>query len=1187
MDNLEKIEIRKIVPVAAKISSGKSTLLNTLYNINFLECKAGITTKFVNLLRYNPNLKEPIFYHLKLIKKGEEYIFYKDLKEQYKGEKEIIEANKNINKKLYNEKEIDYENIFYMTETNEEPFIKDKNYLLNHDLCDMPGLSEYQSNPNKTNGKEQDKININNEDNFNLFNDSEDEFEDEIYSKTKNCIEHNTYLKEIYEIIKNYIDGGIIIFNIENFYFDENFELIAKLHKIIKKEIINFLIILNKIDLSENPKKDIEKFKGEIIKHFPKCQTFNINLNTFIPLSMYKIQNELLMKNSFRYLIFYHFYNYMEKINKNGPQNITPFINHLIAILKTNEEYSNCTKILEEVSKLNKSENINQINSEIKTIIKDLEEKCKGKEIKVGFCENDFNDNEEDDEEEDDSDDENKKINNNLNKMEPSYIIKIFYIYYKQKKLIPFLSEETNNLLDYFQNKQKEINFNKKINEREINDRTNLNNRMKKKLLLLIDKLKNSKIEFDAIKNLIESINYTVEFLTISDNIFIPFLGASNSGKTTILNGIIGRNILPTHLNECTKRGIIIRYCNIGEEETTIRKVTFSEEKFLNKNNYFLNLGYIIGEGDKQVKEILNDLNYEYTDKEEDCFYYIRTKIKLFDEIGIDESIKRMIYLIDFPGYGMNRKFMKQKMCENIISNSSSFFFILKNSIIKENNTKIILDSIYNQAKVLQKKIYSGMNNLCLFILNNDNSQTTTENDLEIAKKDISEIIKVDDPRDLKLCFYNAKYYSQYCDFYNYCSNIKNTLKMEYNLYLKNKNIIYKFPENYTEQYNSFCDFFNNKLKDKMKNEFHMKMKKNQKIDKNIENDINKILAEFNQLNYINKEEILKNQEKIAKTFSYLQNNIDQIKILKESNIEDFKKLLKDHINYINNELKDKFNKKIDDIISLLNQLFSVDYSKDYYSIKEIKELRFNVNESKANIVDICNTNKKRIWNCFYNCKKEICEIMENRKESIENMGNLNVDEILNQLSIIVERKVKDLNDDIDIILNDTYKIIEKEWEKANKEIINISEKKIQLSKIQDLKEYIKERLGDKNKKSLYQQLYKEIDFNRNLFQIFNNKSFFKALKSIFVDKSYINNHIDIITLEFKENIDIIKIFDISFDNYLRKIIISMSRAIEIATINFSKEHLPIWEEIKEFYHLIEKEIKNIKNEIYQNETLE
>ena len=114
MDKKEKIEIRKIVPIAGQISSGKSTLLNVLYNINFLECNAGITTKFVNLLRYNPEINQPIFYHLKLEKEGEKYIFYKDLNEVYEGEINIIEANKNINKKLYEKKEIDYENIFIL-----------------------------------------------------------------------------------------------------------------------------------------------------------------------------------------------------------------------------------------------------------------------------------------------------------------------------------------------------------------------------------------------------------------------------------------------------------------------------------------------------------------------------------------------------------------------------------------------------------------------------------------------------------------------------------------------------------------------------------------------------------------------------------------------------------------------------------------------------------------------------------------------------------------------------------------------------------------------------------------------------------------------------------------------------------------------------------------------------------------
>ena len=80
MDSKEIIEQRKLIPVVAMISAGKSKLLNVLYNINYLECKPGIGTKFVNILRYNPNIKQPCFYHLKIEKKDDNYIFYKDIK---------------------------------------------------------------------------------------------------------------------------------------------------------------------------------------------------------------------------------------------------------------------------------------------------------------------------------------------------------------------------------------------------------------------------------------------------------------------------------------------------------------------------------------------------------------------------------------------------------------------------------------------------------------------------------------------------------------------------------------------------------------------------------------------------------------------------------------------------------------------------------------------------------------------------------------------------------------------------------------------------------------------------------------------------------------------------------------------------------------------------------------------------
>ena len=149
MDKLEKIDIKKLVPVIAMISTGKSTFLNTLFKINFLRYKAGIATKFINILKYNPNIKKPLFYHLKVKELEGKYFFYRVLSEEsYEGEENIIKANKDINTKLSNDNRINYKDFFYMTEINGEPFIQDKEYLEDHYLCDIPGLSEYQKGPN-------------------------------------------------------------------------------------------------------------------------------------------------------------------------------------------------------------------------------------------------------------------------------------------------------------------------------------------------------------------------------------------------------------------------------------------------------------------------------------------------------------------------------------------------------------------------------------------------------------------------------------------------------------------------------------------------------------------------------------------------------------------------------------------------------------------------------------------------------------------------------------------------------------------------------------------------------------------------------------------------------------------------------------------------------------------------------
>ena len=223
---------------------------------------------------------------------------------------------------------------------------------------------------------------------------------------------------------------------------------------------------------------------------------------------------------------------------------------------------------------------------------------------------------------------------------------------------------------------------------------------------------------------------------------------------------------------------------------------------------------------------------------------------------------------------------------------------------------------------------------------------------------------------------------------------------------------------------------------------------KNQKIDKSVENELDKIFSEFIQLKYITAEEASNNKNTIVKYFSYIQQIIGKLKIFEESNFEDFKKLFKSQIEYIAFNLNDEFNNKINNILFSLDDLFSIDFIKNCYYAKEVKQFSTNINESKKNIIEISNSNQKRMWNSFYTCENEIKELMESKKESIDYMENIDIDEILKELSYKVENKVRELNDEIDILLSDTYNNIYKEWEKVEQEIKKISGESSILSKI-------------------------------------------------------------------------------------------------------------------------------------------
>ena len=1238
MSELKRVEIKNLVPVVAKISTGKSKLLNTVYNINFLESKSGIGTKFINILKYNSKISKPIFYHLKVKKEGDKYIFFKDSSEIYEGEKNIIEANKIINKRLYNVKQIKYEDLFYMIELNSKPFIRDKEYLESHYLCDIPGLSEYQENQSNNQEKkekekneekkhheeEENKILNENEKNEeiikkakeiglvnndikkeiktldeNLINEIPKEEEKKEDIKTEDDmfyeIEENdnkTYLTEIFKIIKDYIDGAIIILSRDTYTHIDNYKIIAQFHKVIQKPITNFLVILNKIDLSENPEYDIDQCKALFARYFPKFKTFNINLNTFVPISVNQLRNELLMKKDFKSLIYYHFYNYMAKFNKykrcgNSAVNFT-FIDHLRRIVQSIMQFTDLKNngILSKVNDLNKSDDISKINNEIKSIIKDLKEEFKDRELNLGVYEKDFNDNENNNDDEE-SDDEN----DNKNDLKPSDIIKFYYICHKNgdKLLMPSISEESNNLINYFTNHNYNFQIKDNNNEEEENDETKLNKSIIKILKNINKKILNkSKLDITVIRGLFSEIQKTIDFLKIYNVILIPFIGASGSGKSSIINGIIGEEVLETG-NNGTKKGFIIRYLKEDENEINIRKVNFKEETYINSiNYYFESEKNIIGRGLNQVKEIVKALNHENDDeKEEDSFYYIRTKIKLFDDLGLNDSIKRIIYLIDLPGFGSNKKF-ETKILPKLMSICSCFIFVVKNTVIKEKEQQKILNEIFEQAKSEKHILTSALIKSSLFIFNifdNSEEQDLNNKDIQQAKKDIMTIINNNDEKgkenDIKLCFFHANLYRKYFVNHLYFYNIKATIMAEYEQYLENNNEIFKNPETIKKLYNSFTNYLISNLDQKNKNLFNSKNKKDQKINKNVEKDLIEALQNID----IDMKEKLDNSNRIGRKFSYGQEQIEKIEYLKESGVNDLKSKLFSQIRNLNNNMQISLKKEIDKVIKTLDYFFSNTLLKER-NYKEVENYTNKIEEVNKKFKEIYIKGQEDYFLLIENYQKKINNSLNQKLKNInQSLKDKNKNKIVQEINMEMENSLVELNQNINEYIEKLNKGLADLSKEANMAIEIFSNGKEKTLIDSNFKDYFASKVGGEGI-DLTKELIEEIKIaSSSTSKIFEEKGFAEWLISNFSSVKYLKNCIEIIIKTFTKKINyIFELLIRELTKYILSNYYLLESNLKLSATNFTEEQKKIFEELCKQYEDEKLKIKAHQEKLIKKE---
>ena len=328
IERKEKIEERKGIVTIGMISSGKSTFLNSIFGFNYLQVNDDITTKFICIIRYNPNIEEPLFYNLILIPKESnpnEYDFIKN-GEKFVGKKNIKHKIQKINEEQHNSNEPNYDNLFWMLETNKAT-IENKLFLQKYDFYDIPGLNEYILDNTETekNFEKKDADIKENNGEINLSEDIKDELSSNINDENappiingdKNELnkieeipknekeeEHYKYIKGIFKYLKGKIENFIFIISTESCYKPANLRIIEEIRKNIDFDFEGALFILTKIDLVEEKKKKIEEFKKYFVNNISP-NIFNIYFNVFVPLTSKEFKIEMLRKE--KNTIFYAF----------------------------------------------------------------------------------------------------------------------------------------------------------------------------------------------------------------------------------------------------------------------------------------------------------------------------------------------------------------------------------------------------------------------------------------------------------------------------------------------------------------------------------------------------------------------------------------------------------------------------------------------------------------------------------------------------------------------------------------------------------------------------------------------------------------------------------------------------------------------------------------------------------------
>ena len=518
---------------------------------------------------------------------------------------------------------------------------------------------------------------------------------------------------------------------------------------------------------------------------------------------------------------------------------------------------------------------------------------------------------------------------------------------------------------------------------------------------------------------------------------YLPFVGMNNSGKSTIINDLIGYELLPIGQDATTKKGILIKYWD--RDYPKINKVKFE----FNSGKYYFTNEAFLGKGMEDVKKILKNINTNFSDKKDNFFYEVYTKIKFLDENKFSQKLKDKICFIDLPGYVTKYEFAKKEIHSQIIQCAELVIFVFE--ILKKGNNRESLENIIDELKNIFKtkgsQTNASLQHRILFINNifenedikKDFQKTNKDFENEIsqlkikAKNEIMDIFgkTFNSP---KVCVINAQNYFDYAQNINKFQQIEEFLKYEKMKFNRQNENFYKGEISAKGIQKNFIKYLMAILKDEFEKANNSSILSEEKLEKEDENISKKELEKIEEIakNYFGISKESKKFKKIISIVSKINNIKTLYKFSINLNNSYYERFSKDIMDFILYGEKIKNKNLIEDLEFILNQLNTIffqqykgempkllklentepkfekmkfDYEKDIDEL--VEEMNNALEKDKNNFV---NSLKKSLSNIKQNLKTE--KHNYNQKQKVEKTDN----SFVGWLKSVVNNALNDIN---------------------------------------------------------------------------------------------------------------------------------------------------------------------------------